>query len=134
MATDQSTGLNLTLYRAYDPKLRRWLSRDPMGQRVGLLLAQMGLGMPAAIGANGARWVGLNLAINRYPYVGNAPLNWWDPNGDIPTLNPWQRNFFCALCIALKLGPPPPHFPDIQIEPGEYCLAIQRDEAPKADE
>ncbi len=36
MATDQSTGLNLTLYRAYDPKLRRWLSRDPMGFAAGI--------------------------------------------------------------------------------------------------
>ena len=37
--------------------------------------------MPAAVGANGARWVGLNLAVNRYPYVGNDPLNWVDPHG-----------------------------------------------------
>ena len=31
MFRDPSTGLNLTLYRAYDPNLRRWLSRDPIG-------------------------------------------------------------------------------------------------------
>ena len=29
----QASGLNLTLYRAYDPVAGRWLSRDPIGER-----------------------------------------------------------------------------------------------------
>src|SRR5271154_2654162 len=27
-----TSGLNLTLYRAYDPNTARWLSRDPLGE------------------------------------------------------------------------------------------------------
>jgi RHS repeat-associated protein len=49
-----SSGLNLTLYRAYDPQLGRWLSRDPIGEEGG---------------------------INLYGYVGNDPLNYVDPLG-----------------------------------------------------
>lgn len=33
-----TSGLNLTLYRAYDPNTGRWLSRDPMGEDGGLNL------------------------------------------------------------------------------------------------
>ena len=40
--------------------------------------------MPVALGGSGTRWVGLNLAIKRYPYVGNDPLNWGDPEGQFP--------------------------------------------------
>ncbi|HUW97561.1 MAG TPA: RHS repeat-associated core domain-containing protein [Acidiferrobacter sp.] len=54
MVTDQSTGLNLTLYRAYDPQLRRWVSRDPMGFAAG---------------------------INVYAYVLDNPMNAADPFG-----------------------------------------------------
>ena len=54
MVYDQSTGLNLTLYRAYDPNLRRWISRDPMGLAAG---------------------------INVYGYVGGEPLMYSDPFG-----------------------------------------------------
>lgn len=43
MVYDQSTGLNLTLYRAYGPKLRRWLSRDPLGMISGVALIWAGL-------------------------------------------------------------------------------------------
>ena len=46
--------LHLTLYRAYDPELGMWLSRDPIAENGG---------------------------INLYAYVGNNPVNWWDPYG-----------------------------------------------------
>ncbi len=49
-----ATGLNLTIYRAYDPNLGRWLSRDPMGENGG---------------------------INLYQYCFNDPINLWDPSG-----------------------------------------------------
>jgi RHS repeat-associated protein len=48
------TGLILTHYRAYDPRLARWLSRDPIAERGG---------------------------INLYGYVGNDPINMIDTLG-----------------------------------------------------
>ena len=54
MVYDHSTGLNLTLYRAYDPQWRRWLSRDPVGFAAG---------------------------INVYGYVGGDPIGYVDPLG-----------------------------------------------------
>jgi RHS repeat-associated protein len=48
------SGLNLALYRAYNPALGRWISRDPIGEAGG---------------------------INLYGYVGNDPTNRLDPLG-----------------------------------------------------
>jgi len=48
------SGLYLTLYRAYDANLGRWLSRDPIGESGGM---------------------------NFYAYVGNNPINAFDPLG-----------------------------------------------------
>ncbi|MBW8782578.1 MAG: hypothetical protein JF599_11920 [Verrucomicrobia bacterium] len=49
-----ASGLNLTLYRAYDPNAGRWLSRDPIAEAGGL---------------------------NLYGYVTNDPFNLVDPLG-----------------------------------------------------
>ena len=51
------SGLCLTLLRAYDPDLGRWLSRDLLAERAGL---------------------------NVYDYVNNNPTNWLDPYGACP--------------------------------------------------
>jgi RHS repeat-associated protein len=51
------SGLVLTLYRAYDPQTGRWLSPDPIQEAGGM---------------------------NLYGYVGNNPLNYWDPDGRSP--------------------------------------------------
>jgi RHS repeat-associated protein len=48
------SGLNLTLFRAYDPNAGRWLNHDPIGERGGL---------------------------NLYDYVGNNPINLEDHEG-----------------------------------------------------
>ena len=48
------SGLNLTLFRAYDPNIGKWLSRDPIGVKGG---------------------------INLYRYVGNNPITLTDPSG-----------------------------------------------------
>jgi RHS repeat-associated protein len=58
----KSTGLNLTLFRAYDSDLGRWLSRDPIGERGGL---------------------------NLYGYVGNNPVNATDLLGLFPPSHPF---------------------------------------------
>lgn len=34
----QPSGLNLTMYRAYNPTLGRWISKDPIGERAGINL------------------------------------------------------------------------------------------------
>jgi RHS repeat-associated protein len=55
--THQTSGLNLTMFRAYDPNAGRWLSRDPLGE-----------GADATL----------------YSYVGNDPVCLVDPLGLAP--------------------------------------------------
>jgi RHS repeat-associated protein len=54
MLYEPNSGLDLTLYRAYSPRLQRWLSRDPLGESAGL---------------------------NQYNYVNGNPVNNTDPLG-----------------------------------------------------
>ncbi len=54
MFYDQQDGLDLTEYRAYDPRAGRWLSRDPLGEAEG---------------------------VNISAYVGNNPVSVTDPLG-----------------------------------------------------
>jgi RHS repeat-associated protein len=61
------SGLQLALYRAYDPELGRWISEDPLGEEGGL---------------------------NLYGYVGNSPLMGVDPLGLASFMMPngWQTD------------------------------------------
>jgi RHS repeat-associated protein len=70
---DHSTGLDLTKYRAYDPEMGRWLSRDPLfNGRLGVYILSTGRGDS-----------------NFYRYVVNNPVRFSDPlgliNPDDPT-------------------------------------------------
>ncbi|MBU6303619.1 MAG: hypothetical protein KGS60_18895 [Verrucomicrobia bacterium] len=53
----EKSGLCLAMYRAYDANLGRWLSEDPIGEAGG---------------------------VNLYGYVGNAPFDLMDPDGNEP--------------------------------------------------
>jgi len=82
--TENNTDLVLYEYRAYNPNLGRWLSKDPIGE-----------------------WGGLHL----YEFVGNAPIVRWDADGRftyplhllITSAAGWAAgiSFDCVLKIAL---------------------------------
>ncbi len=55
MPVHRQSGLSMYPFRAYDPSLQRWLSRDPIGESGG---------------------------INLYGFVGNNPANYVDPYGE----------------------------------------------------
>ncbi|MGH9632040.1 MAG: RHS repeat domain-containing protein, partial [Bryobacteraceae bacterium] len=69
----QESGLNLTLYRPYDPRTGRWLSRDPIGELGG---------------------------INLYGYVHGDPINRTDRLG---LYSGWTagKTAFCAAVTAI---------------------------------
>ncbi len=76
----RESGLSLTLYRAYDPNLGRWLNRDPIGIAGGL---------------------------NLYAYCGNDPINWSDPFGLDATEDQIHSFKFKASDFTLKDGHDP---------------------------
>ncbi len=63
------SGLNLTLFRAYNSQLGRWISRDPIGE----------FGMQGSPDFNPGKFE--SIASNLYTYVGNNSLNLVDPLG-----------------------------------------------------
>ena len=72
--------LHLTLYRAYNPKLGMWLSRDPIAENGG---------------------------INLYAYVGNNPVNWWDPYG-LNAAMTWGGRIITGGLITTQVDSPAP--------------------------
>jgi len=81
------SNLDLAVYRAYDPDLGRWLSRDPIGEAGG---------------------------INLYGYVGNDPLSGLDPTGLADwraRVASWIISAVSALYQALHPGAAPPPMP-----------------------
>jgi RHS repeat-associated protein len=75
--THSRSGLNLTVYRAYDSRTGRWLSRDPITEAGG---------------------------INLYSYVGNSPLLATDPLGLAQEAGTGKcRSSMCCADIAAKI-------------------------------
>lgn len=68
------SNLDLAVYRAYDPDLGRWLSRDPIGESGGL---------------------------NLYAYVAGDPGNFIDPSGERRTLRDIFNAVFVATSMTL---------------------------------
>ena len=56
------------LYRSYDPRLQRWVQRDP--------ISELGFRRLALVAVPGA-----GMDLNQYTYVRNGPLNLTDPHG-----------------------------------------------------
>lgn len=79
MFWSSEAGLSLTHYRAYDPELGRWLSRDPL--------------------ANAEMMEGPNL----YAYVGNNPVNLIDPDGLMSTMKTCLTPVNAPACAAAGL-------------------------------
>jgi RHS repeat-associated protein len=73
------SGFALTWFRAYDPVMGRWLSRDPIGEEGGL---------------------------NLYEYVNSNPVNYIDPTGELPVLIPiiiWSARLAPLIPPAVQL-------------------------------
>jgi RHS repeat-associated protein len=68
--THAPSGLNLTLFRAYDSKLGRWLSRDPLGEFGTIGVPDWGIDRDNEI-----------IASNLYAFVNNDTMQLVDPFG-----------------------------------------------------
>lgn len=85
MFYEQSSGLYLTRYRAYDPKAAQWLSRDPSSE----------------FGSDGP---------NLYPYVRNNPINYVDRQGGNAATATWgaelgaEAGTFIAPGVGTVIG------------------------------
>ena len=85
-ALNADSGLYLTQYRAYNPAIGRWLSRDPLGE-------------------------GSDPEGNLYAYVGGNPLSYVDPNGQIMLAPRVLRFARIAYYLFRMFAPRDPHDP-----------------------
>jgi RHS repeat-associated protein len=97
----KSTGLNLTLFRAYDSDLGRWLSRDPIAERGGL---------------------------NLYGYVGNNPINNTDLIGLIIDIELGDRVIYGLAKAYVSIDPvTKANFDKLENSPIHYKLVTNND-------
>ena len=75
-----NSGLYLTQYRAYDPIIARWLSRDPLGEQLTL---QFGVyaDAEASSSSNYPQEPLPVPSVNLYTYVADNPITFVDPSG-----------------------------------------------------
>jgi RHS repeat-associated protein len=86
---DSETGLYHYRARYYDPKIARFLSEDPIGFAAGT---------------------------NFYAYVGNNPVTMRDPDGLLPTPDPYYLCYRYGIC-------PPPSAPNCKVTPPPISCA-----------
>ncbi|WP_292502311.1 RHS repeat-associated core domain-containing protein [Mesorhizobium sp.] len=121
MFGNADSGLDLTLFRAYDAELGRWLSRDPVGEAA-TVSPRAVIGPWSDLANSGA--VG---QYNLYTYVADNPISWIDPLGLARTCGEKIRSFcagLMALCSQYVVGDPggntadpAPEPPTIEINP-----------------
>ena len=85
------SGLYLTHYRAYDPRLGRWLSREPLGDGIRSQTPIPDAALPFLPSGTGNVWNvpspssdrldDAGVAANLYFYANNNPILWLDPSG-----------------------------------------------------
>jgi RHS repeat-associated protein len=77
------SGLYLTQFRAYDPSVGRWISRDPLEDHVPIDIPGVKSGPLTSTLDRHSRAEGLAIETNsnRYAYVGNVPLSYLDSSG-----------------------------------------------------
>ncbi len=81
------SGLNLTVYRAYNSSLGRWINRDPINDLTfGMMPSAPEPKVPGAMMMAAAPDISQT---NPYAYVSNAPIGYTDPAGLGPCKNPW---------------------------------------------
>ena len=117
----QPSGLNLSLYRAYNPTLGRWVNRDPIGENGG---------------------------INLYGYVGNRPLrlidlfglDWLEYTGQTVTWYPGKLGnrsnplFSCPATSGLDHDPSHTTTPSVDPIPGgDYRINTALDPGRQAE-
>ena len=112
MLYQPDSGLYLTQYRIYDPRLGRWLNRDPLRERAGPnvfayvhnepinTFDPMGLGGGSGTSTGGSFGGGFGWNVNFNPFSPSATVN-WGPGSTTVKGNP---NTFDAT-TATKLNP-----------------------------